>query len=593
MAGRWISDLAGTFRQSLGIGPPGVRVTLDASLASAARAWQFPNRSDTFAGLAAQTFTGLQTAGAGLLAKNTLAIQAVGTERNAVVIRDNMGYDMASIWSWPAQETGGLFNDYAYNRIIEWNDSNNTATIDADYGYEWTANAIGGWRFNVSAISINMSRVAGNGALQLAAGTTKASGIAFGTDTWIYRSGPDELRLPTYVLTGGDAGAGDAVLGVGYGRAAAGAAMLSLYGNTGGGWAWRANAAGGPNGQTVLTHTGTGDYAITAQDAAAIVLRTNSTIRASISATGGVNIGPTAPGTAAVPANGLRVEGRTEATIQAGVACTGTASRSGSTVTGSGTLFLSELKPGDLLVMGSSNAQAWVRSIASDTSLTTYDSGTIASGAVTKYSPAFMSHDATSGDAFIFGKSSSGMAVIFSNANRPALSVWALGVTSSVGFQVKVPLSTDVNTGKAFFLGVPGETADRLACYSDGKLGMGGGTTGRDIFLFRQAANAMGVAVDPHSLTNLGASFNIYGTLKIKEGTNAAMGVATLVAGTVTVNTTKVTANSRIFLQAQDAPSGPHALHITARTAGTSFTITSSSGADTSAIAWMIVEPAP
>lgn len=79
----------------------------------------------------------------------------------------------------------------------------------------------------------------------------------------------------------------------------------------------------------------------------------------------------------------------------------------------------------------------------------------------------------------------------------------------------------------------------------------------------------------------------------IKEGSNATMGVATLVAGTVTVSTTKVTANSRIFLEVQSlgtvAVATPVA--ITARSAGTSFTISSSSLTDTSVIAWMIVEP--
>ena len=39
--------------------------------------------------------------------------------------------------------------------------------------------------------------------------------------------------------------------------------------------------------------------------------------------------------------------------------------------------------------------------------------------------------------------------------------------------------------------------------------------------------------------------------IKIKEGSNASMGIATLVAGTVTVPNTIVTANSRIMLTAQ------------------------------------------
>lgn len=81
-------------------------------------------------------------------------------------------------------------------------------------------------------------------------------------------------------------------------------------------------------------------------------------------------------------------------------------------------------------------------------------------------------------------------------------------------------------------------------------------------------------------------------SISITEGTNAYMGTAALVAGAVTVNTNKVTANSRIFLSNQALGGAAGFLRISARVAGTSFTITSSSGTDTSTIAWWIVNPA-
>lgn len=81
-------------------------------------------------------------------------------------------------------------------------------------------------------------------------------------------------------------------------------------------------------------------------------------------------------------------------------------------------------------------------------------------------------------------------------------------------------------------------------------------------------------------------------TLKLKEGANAVMGRSTLVAGTVTVNTTAVTAASEIFLTSQVDGGTPGFVRVTARTAGTSFTITSSNVLDTSDIAWVILEPA-
>lgn len=80
--------------------------------------------------------------------------------------------------------------------------------------------------------------------------------------------------------------------------------------------------------------------------------------------------------------------------------------------------------------------------------------------------------------------------------------------------------------------------------------------------------------------------------IKVTEGTDASMGVATLVAGTVTVNTAKVTASSRIFLTHQNSGGTPGFVIVSARSAGTSFTILSSSATDTSDIAWLIVEPA-
>ena len=80
--------------------------------------------------------------------------------------------------------------------------------------------------------------------------------------------------------------------------------------------------------------------------------------------------------------------------------------------------------------------------------------------------------------------------------------------------------------------------------------------------------------------------------LKVKEGSNLYMGVATLSSGTVTVSNNAVTSTSRIFLTTQ-SPSGTVGCpYISARTAATSFTITSTSGSDNSTIAWQIINPA-
>lgn len=82
------------------------------------------------------------------------------------------------------------------------------------------------------------------------------------------------------------------------------------------------------------------------------------------------------------------------------------------------------------------------------------------------------------------------------------------------------------------------------------------------------------------------------GAVSIREGAaDATMGIATLVAGSVVVLTTAVRADSRILLTTQTAGGTPGALRVAARTPGTSFQINSSSGADTSVVAWQLIAP--
>lgn len=80
------------------------------------------------------------------------------------------------------------------------------------------------------------------------------------------------------------------------------------------------------------------------------------------------------------------------------------------------------------------------------------------------------------------------------------------------------------------------------------------------------------------------------GVLKtIQTGTNARAGTSTLVGGTVTVTNTSVTANTKVFTQRKTSGGTPGNLVYTV-SAATSFTITSSSGTDTSTVDWYLVE---
>jgi hypothetical protein len=124
-----------------------------------------------------------------------------------------------------------------------------------------------------------------------------------------------------------------------------------------------------------------------------------------------------------------------------------------------------------------------------------------------------------------------------------------------------------------------------MQVYANGQIEWGDGGGTMDTTLYRDAADVL--ATDDHfTLTTAGRG------IRIKEGSNARMGVSTLVAGTVTVSNTSVTANTRIFLTCQSPGGTPGFLRVSARTASTSFTILSSSGTDTSSVGWLLIEPA-
>jgi hypothetical protein len=201
--------------------------------------------------------------------------------------------------------------------------------------------------------------------------------------------------------------------------------------------------------------------------------------------------------------------------------------------------------------------------------------------------------------------------------------------------------------GTALTTDVTGDTVARLAVTGDGTMKWGSGSGAADCILDRYAAGGLelncalrfsagqllfgpagdvdlywggaGLLKTDNNLTVGGAltavgytvmasgqtngNFTVFGTalsigtagggLLVKEGANATMGTGTLNGTTaVVVNTTKVTANSRIFLSIQ-APGGTPSgtIYVSARTAGTSFSV-KSQALDTSTFAWLIVEPA-
>lgn len=123
----------------------------------------------------------------------------------------------------------------------------------------------------------------------------------------------------------------------------------------------------------------------------------------------------------------------------------------------------------------------------------------------------------------------------------------------------------------------------------------GNGTTTGSTFLLEASDGTDRLEVLDNGSTTLNGTLSIITAgngIKVPEGSNATMGVATLSSGTVTVNTTKVTANSRIFLTINGGSlTNVGATYISARSAGTSFTISSTNASDASQVAWIIIEP--
>lgn len=118
-------------------------------------------------------------------------------------------------------------------------------------------------------------------------------------------------------------------------------------------------------------------------------------------------------------------------------------------------------------------------------------------------------------------------------------------------------------------------------------------------------ANGSNIKVDVSTLTaaaigdtvyNTNAAFGAGAGIYVRGPTawiaqNPKRGTAVLVGGTVTVSDTSVTADSRILLTSQVDGGTVGFLRVSARTAGTSFVITSSSATDTSTVAYEINEP--
>lgn len=132
---------------------------------------------------------------------------------------------------------------------------------------------------------------------------------------------------------------------------------------------------------------------------------------------------------------------------------------------------------------------------------------------------------------------------------------------------------------------VTGDTFDRVRVYANGDIEFGSGAASRDVKLTRSGANQLSLTTADFLVSTVGRG------LRVAVGTNGKMQTGTLVAGTVTINNTSITANSHVIPYHMTAAGTPGWLRAS-KVAGTSVTITSSSSTDTSLVGYFVIEPA-
>lgn len=93
-----------------------------------------------------------------------------------------------------------------------------------------------------------------------------------------------------------------------------------------------------------------------------------------------------------------------------------------------------------------------------------------------------------------------------------------------------------------------------------------------------------------NTLDDGSGNITVAGKINITTGSNKTAGTGTLSGGTVTISTTAVTSSSLIFLQdTASSITNVGTLTVSAKTAGTSFVVTSTLALDTSTFNWLII----
>lgn len=177
---------------------------------------------------------------------------------------------------------------------------------------------------------------------------------------------------------------------------------------------------------------------------------------------------------------------------------------------------------------------------------------------------------------------------LVATAPSPATSGTSLVVTTGFGVDfptppfnaVVWPTSSNPTNANAEVVRVTNISTDTLTIVRTQE-----SSNARTIVVGDQIANTM----TTKTFTDIEA-FLANNKLNIPTGSNASAGTGTLSGGTVTISTTAVTSNSLIFLTDTAATlTNVGTLSVSAKSAGTSFTVTSANVLDTSTFNWLIV----
>lgn len=162
----------------------------------------------------------------------------------------------------------------------------------------------------------------------------------------------------------------------------------------------------------------------------------------------------------------------------------------------------------------------------------------------------------------------------------------------SLDAQIGAPLILQVPAGANPVFGAQaiGDVNSRAELNADSSLVFGDGVNPPDTAIKRVSPGT----VQFPGQVNVFGSVDIAATgagLRVKAAANCKMGTGVLVAGTVTIANTSVTATSKIFLTDTSNGANLGVLSVGAINAGVSFVVNSSQGLDTGSFNYLIVEP--